>query len=184
MIYADSAQDTALRLVARKRRAAKLIDGDLDEDGLVAQAEMDGLLKELARSLVDEDAAAAVESAAELLAQARTDELADTELIVDALPPDDDGVAAVGDAAAQAPATSCAEPSAAAGTTMSLFDYMAAHPPVSRKGKKARATVPSAQLVLFDLFDKQVVEPEVTLAPADTEMRQLDLFSGAAWGGR
>ncbi len=62
VVYADSAQENALRLVARKRRAAKLVDGDLDEDGLVAQAEVDGLLKKLARSLMDEEAVAVAES--------------------------------------------------------------------------------------------------------------------------
>jgi len=68
VVYANSARENAPRLVARKRRAAKLVDGDLDEDGLVAEIETDGPLKELARSLVDGDPAAAVESAEEILA--------------------------------------------------------------------------------------------------------------------
>jgi len=176
VVYADSAQENALRLVARKRRAAKLVDGDLDEDGLVAQAEMDGLLKELARSLVDEDATAAVESAEEILAQARADELADSEFIVDATVAED----ATDDEAPEAiPEVDLALPTVA-GTTVSLFDYMAAHPSASRKGKKMRKTIPSAQLLLFDLFGETVAAAGPPPIAADAEVEQLGLFSGAA----
>jgi len=178
MVYADSAQDSALRLVARKRRAAKLIDGDLDEDGLVAQAEMDGLLKELARSLVDEEGTAAVESAEEILAQARADELAESELIVEVVAED----AADDDEAAEAVPeleVSLALPEVV-GTTVSLFDYMAAHPSAARKGKKARRAVPSAQLLLFDLFGQTAAETAPAPVVADAGVEQLDLFSGAA----
>jgi len=176
VVYAASAQENALRLVARKRRAAKLVDGDLDEDGLVAQAEMDGLLKELARSLVDEDATAAVESAEEILAQARADELADSAFIVDTTAAED----ATDDEASEAiPEEDLALPTVA-GTTVSLFDYMAAHPSASRKGKKMRKTIPSAQLLLFDLFGETAAATGPAPITADAEVEQLGLFSGAA----
>jgi len=177
VVYAASAQENALRLVARKRRAAKLVDGDLDEDGLVAQAEMDGLLKELARSLVDEDATVAVESAEEILAQARADELADSAFIVDATAAED---ASDDDTIEEAiPEVDLARP-IVAGTTVSLFDYMAAHPSASRKGKKMRKTIPSAQLLLFDLFGETVAAAGPPPIAADAEVEQLGLFSGAA----
>jgi len=176
VVYAASAQESALRLVARKRRAAKLVDGDLDEDGLVAQAEMDGLLKELARSLVDEDARATVESAEEILAQARADELADSAFIVVATAAED----ATDDEAPEAiPEVVLALPTVA-GTTVSLFDYMAAHPSASRKGKKMRRAVPSAQLLLFDLFGETVAAAGPAPITTDAEVEQLGLFSGAA----
>ncbi len=177
VVYAASAQENALRLVARKRRAAKLVDGDLDEDGLVAQAEMDGLLKELARSLVDGDATVAVESAEEILAQARADELADSAFIVDATAAED---ASDDDTIEEAiPEVDLARP-IVAGTTVSLFDYMAAHPSASRKGKKMRKTIPSAQLLLFDLFGETVAAAGPPPIAADAEVEQLGLFSGAA----
>jgi len=182
VVYADSAQENALRLVARKRRAAKLVDGDLDEDGLVAQAEVDGLLKELARSLVDEDAAVSVESAEEILAQARADELADTEIIVDA---DARGEDDAGDAGMPDTATDDAhpapdvEPATAGVQTMTLFDYMAARPTMgANKGKKARTSTPSAQLLLFDLFAEQSATTDAGDAPT-APTQQLGLFADA-----
>jgi len=177
VVYAASAQENALRLVARKRRAAKLVDGDLDEDGLVAQAEMDGLLKELARSLVGEDAGATVESAEELLAQAHADELADTELIVEAVP-DEDAVSD-DDAAEHAAPDSATGQEPVPGTvrTMTLFDYMAAHPTTRQgKSKKARTSPPSAQLLLFDLFAEQSTTGAADAPAASTQ--QLGLFVG------
>ena len=189
VVYAASAQENALRLVARKRRAAKMVDGDLDEDGLVAQAEMDGLLKELARSLVDGDTATAVESAEELLAQAHADELADTELILDAqgMAMEDDEVAdgtgpepAGAMAAPAAPDLAGApEPGATGATTVSLFDYMAAHPATPRRGKKARQTPPSAQLLLFDLFEERPVSEPTPVAP-EADLQQEELFATAS----
>jgi len=173
VVYANSAQENALRLVARKRRAAKLVDGDLDEDGLVAQAEMDGLLKELARSLVDEEAGAIVESAEDLLAQARADEVADTELILDAQDmtmedaPSDD-------------TPSAPKPAVTGATTVSLFDYMAAHPSTRRKSKKTRQAAPSAQLLLFDLFEEQRAAPEPTPLTPDADLHQAGLFATAS----
>jgi len=182
VVYADSAQENALRLVARKRRAAKLVDGDLDEDGLVAQAEVDGLLKELARSLVDEEAGAAVESAEEILAQVRADELADIELIVDAAAvgeedADDEGTpdAATGNALPEADLG----PAATGVRTMTLFDYIAAHPTARQgKGKKARTNTPSAQLLLFDLFAEQSATTDAIDAPV-ASTQQLGLFADA-----
>jgi len=177
VVYAASAQENALRLVARKRRAAKLVDGDLDEDGLVAQAEMDGLLKELARSLVSEDAGTAVESAEEILAQAQADELADTELIVEAVPVED---AVCEDDAAEHAAPDRAtgqEPVPGTVRTMTLFDYMAAHPTTRQgKSKKARTSPPSAQLLLFDLFAEQSTTGAADAPAASTQ--QLGLFVG------
>lgn len=178
VVYANSAQENALRLVAPKRRAAKMVDGDLDEDGLVAQAEVDGLLKELARSLVDEEAGAtaAMESAEALLAQAHTDALADTELIVEAVPDEDDLTHddavehATEDVIDQEPATGV--------RTMTLFDYMAAQPQsaTSRKGKKARTGQPSAQLLLFDLFAEQPEPADAATVPA-APAQQRGLFA-------
>jgi len=182
VIYADSAQENALRLVARKRRAAKLVDGDLDEDGLMAQAEMDGLLKELARSLVDEEAGATMESAEELLAQAHADELADTELIVEAVP-DEDAVSeddAAEHAAPDRATDDVAGQEQAPGNvrTMTLFDYMAVQPQpaASRKGKKARMSTPSAQLLLFDLFTEQPESTDAVDAPS-APIQQRGLFA-------
>jgi len=182
VVYAASAQENALRLVARKRRAAKLIDGDLDEDGLVAQAEMDGLLKELARSLVGEDAGATVESAEELLAQAHADELADTELIVEAVP-DEDAVRDDDGAEHAAPDRATDDVTGqdqAPGTvrTMTLFDYMAVQPQpaASRKGKKARTSTPSAQLLLFDLFTEQPESTDAVDTPS-APIQQRGLFA-------
>ncbi len=185
VVYADSAQENALRLVARKRRAAKLVDGDLDEDGLVAQVEMDGLLKELARSLVDEDAAVSVESAEEILARARADELTDTELIVEATDAgtrgeDDADDAGMPDAATDdAHPASDVEPEAAGVQTMTLFDYMAARPTARpSKGKKTRASLPSAQLLLFDLFAERPPTTGAVDAPT-APTQQLGLFADA-----
>jgi len=183
VVYADSAQENALRLVARKRRAAKLVDGDLDEDGLVAQAEVDGLLKELARSLVDDDSGVAVESAEEILAQAHADEMADAELIiepadVDAMGEDDAGDEGVPNAVtADAHPTTDVESEPAGVRTMTLFDYMAAHPTARLgKGKKARARTPSAQLLLFDLFAEQSATTDAIDAPV-ASTQQLGLFA-------
>ena len=184
VVYANSTQENALRLVARKRRAAKLVDGDLDEDGLVAQAEMDGLLKELARSLVDEEAGASVESAEELLAQAHADELADTALIVEATTDadvldengtDDEGTAGV--ATDEAHMEVDLAPAATGVQTMTLFDYIAARPAARpRKGRKERARTPSAQLLLFDLFTEQPATTDVADAPT-APVRQVGLFA-------
>ena len=186
VVYADSAQENALRLVARKRRAAKLVDGDLDEDGLVAQAEMDGLLKELARSLVDEEAGVVVESAEEILARAHADELADTELIVeagaDAYTADEDDASDAGmpDAATDdAPSATDLELATAGVRTMTLFDYIAARPTARpSKGKKARASTPAAQLLLFDLFAEQSATTDAVDAPT-APTQQLGLFADA-----
>lgn len=52
---------------------------------------------------------------------------------------------------------------------MTLFDYMAAQPqPTTRtgKGKKARTSPLSAQLLLFDLFAEQPEATEAADAPA------------------
>ena len=177
MVYTDSAQENALRLVARKRRAAKMVDGDLDEDGLVAQAEMDGLLKELARSLVDEDATAAVESAQEILAQVRAGELADAELILDAVPiddgPDEDNLP---EPASVVPFPA-AQPILVGVTTMTLFDYMASHGPASHKSRKSRMAPPAAQLVLFDLIEPQPPAIDVASPSLDRTAVQLGLFT-------
>ncbi len=177
VVYADSAQENALRLVARKRRAAKLVDGDLDEDGLVAQAEVDGLLKELARSLVDDDATT-VESAEEILAQARVDELADTELILDAQDMTMEDAPSDDDAAGDTPSEP--KPAVTGATTVSLFDYMAAHPSTRRKSKKTRQAAPSAQLLLFDLFEEQPAAPEPTPLTPDADLQQAGLFATAS----
>ncbi len=204
VVYKDSAQENALRLVARKRRAAKLVDGDLDEDGLVAEVETDGLLKELARSLVDGDPAAAVESAEEILAQARADELADTELIVDARAIEDAVAGEDADDALLKPTMTLPQPiesadveQAAMGTTtVSLFDYMATQASAQRKGKKAKAA-PAAQLLLFDLFNQQstaVAKPAEPAEPAEpteptepaepaeleSDLQQMELFATAS----
>jgi len=178
VVYADSAQENALRLVARKRRAAKLVDGDLDEDGLVAQAEVDGLLKELARSLVDEDATTTVESAEEILAQARVDELAATELILDAQDMTMEDAPSDDDAAGDTPSEP--KPAVTGATTVSLFDYMAAHPSPRRKSEKTRQAAPSAQLLLFDLFEEQPAAPEPTPLTPDADLQQAGLFATAS----
>jgi len=119
-----------------------------------------------------------VESAEDLLAQAHADELADTELIVEAVP--DEDIVRDDDAAEHAAPDSATDEVAGQEQapdnvrTMTLFDYMAAHPTARQgKGKKARTSPPSAQLLLFDLFTEQPTTDAVDAPTAGTQQRGL-----------
>ena len=68
-------------------------------------------------------------------------------------------------------------PAATSVQTMTLFDYMAVRPAARpSKGRKGRASTPSAQLLLFDLFTEQPATTDVADAPT-VPVRQVGLFT-------